>query len=302
MDAQTRGPFSPGAGAGDKNAQRKSRRTTTGPSDRAKLVVMSADPPQTSSHFPAIPPPVDVRLALLPNHPCPYLPQRTAADRAIWAGSIPAELYERFMDCGFRRSGKLLYQPACRGCRACQSLRVPVALFAPGKSQRRCSRRNADLRVTVGQPHCSEEKFRLYRRYLTEWHCRTDPEDPSAFESFLYDSPLATTIEFEYRDTSERLLAVGICDVCPHCLSSVYFYFDPADACRGLGTYGALHEIEFARQTKLDYYYLGYFVRGCGAMEYKASFRPHEVLDPDGCWREFAEDSAAGGCVPVKSR
>lgn len=263
---------------------------------------MSVEHRPTLSHFPAIPPPVQVQLAQLPNHACPYLPGRTAGDRAIWAGSIPSELYERFMDCGFRRSGKLLYQPACRGCRSCQSLRVLLEQFEPAKSQRRCWRRNEDLHVTVGPLNPSEEKFQLYRRYITEWHCRTDPEDQSAFESFLYDSPLETTIEFEYRDAAGCLLAVGICDVCPGCLSSVYFYFDPAASRRGLGTYGALREIEFARRAKRPYYYLGYFVRGCGAMEYKASFRPHEMLDPDGCWRVPQEDSGSGGCVLTKSR
>jgi arginyl-tRNA--protein-N-Asp/Glu arginylyltransferase len=256
---------------------------------------MSAEHPQTSSHYPAIPPPIEVHQAQLPNHVCPYLPGRTAGDRAIWAGSIPADLYERFMDCGFRRSGKLLYQPACRGCRACQSLRVPVEQFVPSKSQRRCLRRNEDLQIAVGPPNCSEEKFALYRRYITDWHGRSDPEDASAFESFLYDSPVETTIEFEYRDSASRLLAVGICDVCPACLSSVYFYFDPAERRRGLGTYGALREIEFAGQMKLPYYYLGYYVRGCGAMEYKASFRPSELLDPDGVWRPHAQDSATEG-------
>jgi arginine-tRNA-protein transferase len=153
------------------------------PSDfRAASAALAA-----SSHYPAIPPPVSVPLTTLPQHVCPYLPGRMAEDRAIWVGSIPAELYKRFMDCGFRRSGKLLYQPACRGCRACVSLRVPVAEFRPDKSQRRCARRNSDIRVTVARPNCTDEKFELYRKYITIWHGRSDIENATAFESFLYD-------------------------------------------------------------------------------------------------------------------
>lgn len=240
------------------------------------------------SHYPAIPAPLNLSLSGLPEHPCPYLPDRMATDRAIWAGSVPPGIYERFMNAGFRRSGKLLYQPACRGCRACLSIRVPVAAFRPDKSQRRCARRNSDLCITAGPPLFSDEKFQLYHRYVVEWHQRKDPEGPAALESFLYDSPLESTLEFEYRNREGRLLAVGICDLCPSVLSSVYLYFDPAESPRGLGTFAALHEIEFARQRGLIHYYLGFWVEGCGAMAYKRNFVPNEVLHPDGIWRTLS--------------
>ena len=239
------------------------------------------------SHYPAIPPPLKLSLAELPEHACPYLPGRTAMDRAIWAGSMPPEIYEQFMNAGFRRSGKLLYQPACRGCRACLSIRVPVGAFRPDKSQRRCARRNADLHVTEGPPQCSEEKFELYCKYLREWHHREKVDDRAAFKSFLYDSPLESTLEFEYRNENGRLLAVGICDLCPSVLSSVYLYFDPAESRRGLGTLAVLHEIEFARERGLMHYYLGFWIEACGAMAYKRSFVPNEVLHPDGIWRSL---------------
>lgn len=237
------------------------------------------------SHYPAIPPPLKITLSGLPEHPCPYLPGRLATDRAIWAGSVPPAIYEQFMDAGFRRSGKLLYQPACRGCRSCLSLRVPVAAFRPDKSQRRCARRNAGLRITADAPRSSQEKFELYRKYVTEWHRRQEPEGFSEFNSFLYDSPLEGTVEFEYRDEGGRLVAVGICDVCPSVLSSVYVYFDPAELRRGLGTFAALHEIGFARERGLGHYYLGFWIDGCGAMAYKRNFVPNEILHPDGVWR-----------------
>lgn len=237
------------------------------------------------SHYPAIPPPLRIALSELPEHPCPYLPGRVAADRAIWAESVPPAIYEQFLNAGFRRSGKLLYQPACRGCRSCLSLRVPVAAFRPDKSQRRCARRNAGVCITVGSPRSSREKFELYSKYVTEWHRRGEPEGRVAFESFLYDSPLESTREFEYRDQNGRLMAVGICDLCPSLLSSVYLYFDPAESRRGLGTFAALHEIEYAREHGLTHYYLGFWIDGCSAMAYKRNFMPNELLHPDGAWR-----------------
>lgn len=207
--------------------------------------------------------------------------------RAFMVGRMPGHVYHAFMDAGFRRSGKLVYQPICVGCRECVSLRVPVAQFEPSKSQRRCLRKNADLTVIAARPTATDEKFELYRRYCTSWHGKVgdgDSEDRESFETFLYDSPVES-IEYCYRDPAGRLLAIGICDVCEKSLSSVYFYFDPSESRRGLGTFGALYEIEQARILGIPYYYLGYWVQGCGAMQYKSNFRPSEVLHSDGVWR-----------------
>ena len=203
---------------------------------------------------------------------------------ALLTRRMPAETYTAFMDANFRRSGSIVYQPTCAGCRACQSLRVLTHDFSMSKSQRRCWRKNRDLSVTVSKPEASEEKFQIYLRYLREWHERDD-SDYDDFCDFLYISPV-DTIEFEYRDLGGRLLAVGICDRSAAALSSVYFYFDTRERNRNLGTFGALWEIAWAAQHNIPHYYLGYFVPGCASMQYKASFHPHQLLGSDGIWRD----------------
>lgn len=233
--------------------------------------------------LPPLPSPVDVPLVELPEHPCPYLTDRVAKNRALLADGMPAEMYRRFMDAGFRRSGRIVYQPICATCRACVPIRVPVATFAPTKSQRRCARRNADLAVTVARPEPTAEKFELYRRYVAERHREQDASIESFIE-FLYTSPI-DTIELTYRAHDGRLLAVGLCDVSASSLSSVYFYFDPSESRRGLGTFGVLTEIEHAGSCGIPYYYLGYWIEGCRAMRYKKDFVPSELLHPDGVWR-----------------
>ncbi len=242
----------------------------------------------------ALTPPVQVRLVNTGEHACPYLPGRIASNRAFLAERIDPEIYHAFMDAGFRRSGRVVYQPACAGCRACVPIRVVVATFTPSKSQRRCDRRNADLLLDVSPAEPSDEKFDLYRRYTLARH-RDGDDDPDpdreSFESFLYRSPV-DTLEFAYRDADHRLLAVGICDVSRRSLSSVYFYFDPAESKRGLGTYGALREIAFAREATIPYYYLGYWIEPCRSMRYKAKFRPYELLHPDGRWRRGSQAGA----------
>ncbi len=237
------------------------------------------------SAYPALPPPAGVRLVTMQEHACAYLPDRLTENRAFVAQALSGESYHDLMDAGFRRSGRLFYQPICRGCRACVPIRVPADRFIASKSQRRCARRNEDLVVSVSRAHPTDEKFDLYRRYAARRHGDLHANDPEAFCSFLYDSPV-DTLEFGYRDQSGRLLAVGICDVCTRSLSSVYFYFDPLESRRGLGTFGVLKEIEYAKRVAIAHYYLGYWVAEARTMAYKTNFEPCELLHPDGVWRE----------------
>lgn len=239
--------------------------------------------PGDACDYPAWQPPVDVRLVMTPEHPCVYLPGRMARTRAFLVDQMPGELYRRFMDAGFRRSGRIMYQPACRGCRKCLQLRVPVDSFAPSKSQRRVWRRNQDLRIAQVTPRPSAEKFELYSRYQRDWHDGTMAGDWDEFAQFLYDAPVPG-VELEYRTNDDRLIGVGICDISASSLSSVYFFFDPGESERRLGTFSILWEIDLARRLGVSHYYLGYWVDGCGRMEYKADFHPHEVLNPNGQW------------------
>jgi arginyl-tRNA--protein-N-Asp/Glu arginylyltransferase len=263
--------------------------------------LVSSPLPQTQSAYPALAPPVRIRLVTTQPHACPYLPGRDAQNRAFLAERMPGEMYHDFMDAGFRRSGEVFYQPVCRGCRACVPIRVVVGRFVMSKSQRRCWRRNADVVVTTGAPGATDEKFDVYRRFVEQrfrakGRSAPDAERPdfASFAAFLCQSPV-DTIEFTYRDGAGRLLGVGICDACPRSLSSVYFYFDPAEARRGLGTFGALWEIDYARRANLPHYYLGYWVGGCPTMDYKRNLGACELLGTDGVWRDAGHVACPAG-------
>jgi arginyl-tRNA--protein-N-Asp/Glu arginylyltransferase len=235
-------------------------------------------------------------LTVTPRQVCGYLPGRLSTFRVFEADTISAEAYQRLQDAGFRRSGTILYQPMCAGCRECVPLRVPVATFAATRSLRRALRRNGDLTVQTGAPEPTHEKWELYDRYQRQWHRKTagESDDVADFVLTLYHSPLQS-VEFEYRDRWGRLLGVGICDLCPESLSSVYFYFDPRAARRSLGTFSAVYEIQWARQAGLKYWYAGYWIRDCRSMAYKARFGPCQRLDTDGVWRELKRADAIGG-------
>ena len=221
--------------------------------------------------------------------PCAYLPGRTATHEYMLSRHLAPDRYQRLMDSGFRRSGLVVYRPACEGCRECVPIRVPARDFAASRSQRRVQRRNADVRVTIDAPRATDEKWRLYYEYRQWQHNESASDEQEDFEEFLYRSPLeeagmSRTLEMSYW-IGERLAAVGIVDVCPDALSSVYVYFDPVHAKRSLGVFSALCEIEECRRRGLAYWYVGYYIRDCRRMNYKAHYLPYELLGPDGLWR-----------------
>lgn len=216
---------------------------------------------------------------------CVYLPGRRWALRMLPAPRSD-QAYRDLLESHHRRSGWIVYRPVCRGCQACRPIRLPVARFAPSRSQRRCERRNADLTLELGPPEPSEEKRLLHNRFVESRFDRGESGFPSlaSYAEVFGPSPV-TTVEMRYRREG-RLIGLGIVDLLPEVVSSVYFFFDPDEARRSLGTFSILREIELARSTGRPWVYLGYHVAGCQEMAYKSRFRPCELLHDDGVWRE----------------
>lgn len=116
-------------------------------------------------HSPASTPPA---FLLSPEHPCPYLPDRTARSLLLDPSSTNQPAYATLLTQGFRRSGAYFYRPQCAHCRACVPLRVPVRDFAPDRSQQRAWRRNSDLDVCLRPVEFVAEHYELYLRYQRE--------------------------------------------------------------------------------------------------------------------------------------
>lgn len=243
--------------------------------------------------------PVNIpRFYVTSPSPCPYLAGRE--ERKIFtrlSGDDPGGLHDALADMGFRRSQNIAYRPACIGCNACTSARVPVADFAPGKNLARIVRRNKDLRLGFGGTTATIEQYHLLRRYL---HTRHGDGGMAAMDAFDYqmmveDSPITTyVLELREQSVNEegRLLAACITDVAGDGLSMVYSFFDPTEERRSLGSYMILRHIELAREMGLSYVYLGYWIKGSRKMHYKARFRPLELLGPGG-WQACAGPEVA---------
>ncbi len=222
--------------------------------------------------------PRPVRLYLSPEHVCGSLPLRAARSAFIDPEFLLDSIqYEHLLAQGFRRSGAHAYRPHCRGCARCVPVRVPVAEFAPDRSQRRCLARNSDLELRL-EDRLDDEHYRLYGEYLAQRHAGggMDPGDRGAFHSFLECRWL--DVRYWCFRQRGRLVAVAVVDHLPNALSAVYTFFDPALAARGLGTLAVLRQIEAAHTAGLSHLYLGYWVAGSRKMDYKRRYQPLEAL------------------------
>jgi arginine-tRNA-protein transferase len=214
------------------------------------------------------------------------------------------EYLERLLQ-GWRRFGTMLFRPACPTCTACRSVRVQVDQFRPDRSQRRTRRSNEGVvTVRIGQPSVTQAKLQLcdlYHAYQADakgWPQHPAKEAESYAESFVHH-PFPIEEWCYYLDG--RLVGVGYVDYLPSAadsgepgsesnqggLSAIYFFYDPRQRQRSLGTWNVLCLIEEAARRRLPYVYLGYYVEGCPSMSYKPRFVPNQMRGPDGTWRAF---------------
>ncbi|KAG0620172.1 hypothetical protein M758_4G195300 [Ceratodon purpureus] len=156
------------------------------------------------------------------------------------------------------------------------------------------------MKIQLKQTSFDPEEFALYKKYQIAVH-NDKPEEvkESSYCRFLVDTPLlyvapeddgsTPTCGFgsfhqQYR-IDGKLVAVGVVDILPNCLSSKYLFWDPDLAFLSLGKYSALQEIKWVQEANkvcptLLYYYLGFYIHTCPKMRYKAAYAPSELLCP----------------------
>jgi arginyl-tRNA--protein-N-Asp/Glu arginylyltransferase len=214
-----------------------------------------------------------------PAHTCSYLPEREAT--TLFADpKFPkdTDLYTLLSMNGFRRSGRHVYRPYCKACRACIPIRVPVRDFMPKRSQRRVLRRNADLHVITREARLRDDHFRLYQRYINHRHKGGGMENPTReqFVEFL-TSDWSDTVFYEFRH-GEQLLAVSVTDHLRDGCSAAYTFFDPDMPNRSLGVYTILWQLGEVARLGRHWLYLGYLINACQKMKYKREYQPQEHL------------------------
>lgn len=188
--------------------------------------------------------------------------------------------------------------------------RVPVSKTSPPaadanskivkKNSGELGSQEKKIEIRLKRSSFDYDEYYLYRKYQLRVHNDTpDHVTESSYKRFLVDTPLVYvppnddgTVpscgfgSFHQQYVVDgKLIAVGVIDILPKCLSSKYLFWDPDLAFLSLGKYSALEEIRCVRENQvhcptLQYYYLGYYIHSCSKMRYKAAYRPSELLCP----------------------
>lgn len=147
----------------------------------------------------------------------------------------------------------------------------------------------------------TEEKYEVYRKYQIAVHGdKPDKVTSEGFKRFLCDSPL---FDNQTRNAvkdihpkkygsyhlihkiDNRIFAVGVLDILPTSISSVYLFYDPEFKYINPGIFTAIKEIEYLKDIrkiddKMLYYVMGFYIHTCHKMRYKGEYEPSEILCP----------------------
>ncbi|XP_055595946.1 arginyl-tRNA--protein transferase 1 isoform X2 [Uranotaenia lowii] len=155
-----------------------------------------------------------------------------------------------------------------------------------------------EVKLVPSSEGASSISFALYCAYQTRIH--QDPPEKmkkDRFQRFLVKSPLKYSKGSQTPSCGfgsfhqqywldDRLIAVGVIDILPSSVSSVYFFYDPEYRFLALGTYGSLREVAFTRKLyqqtpSISNYYMGFYIHSCPKMRYKANLTPSYLLCPE---------------------
>ncbi|MFT4811443.1 MAG: arginyl-tRNA--protein-N-Asp/Glu arginylyltransferase [Paraglaciecola sp.] len=217
---------------------------------------------------------------------CSYLPEQDERLLIFMSDNEPTITeYDVLIGAGFRRSGTQVYRPHCGSCNACESLRLPVRMFSPSKSQKRTMKRNQDLMVRISNSD-KPEYYPLYESYINQRHADGSmfPATKEQYQGFIL-SPWNKALFIEIYATDEHahqeLIGVAVTDNLASSLSALYTFFKPEEQHRSLGNFAILQQIELARSLNKTFLYLGYQIDTCQKMSYKRNFLPHERFFDD---------------------
>jgi arginine-tRNA-protein transferase len=150
--------------------------------------------------------------------------------------------------------------------------------------------------------HYSEEKFEVYKKYQKIIHEDKESElNKNRFLNSWGSSSLVSKKEFKsdskfypkgygtydmIHRIDGKIVAVGILDILPTSVSSVYLYYDPDYGFLNFGVLTAIKEIEFLKHLRKNidnnfkFYVMGFYCYTCQKMRYKGLYHPSEILCP----------------------
>ncbi|MBD3841467.1 MAG: arginyltransferase [Campylobacterales bacterium] len=215
------------------------------------------------------------------NKQCSYFDDKMCDIHYRYMDYCSVDEQQKMLERGWRRFGNMHFVPVCRDCRECQTIRIDVKNFKFSKSDRRVFSKNKETQVYIQSPTVTSEHidlFNKYHRYM-EFKKGWDPNiiDVQEYQSSYVNGAHEFGKELLYF-RGDKLMAVALADVLPAGISSVYCYYDHDFEDFSPGRYSILAQISIAKQLKIPYIYLGYWIKEHYSMGYKERYKPFEVL------------------------
>ncbi len=213
---------------------------------------------------------------------CAYLPSKSMQMNSKKVENVSIGFATSVTQRGWIRFGRKFLYPSCVDCTECKSMRIDVKNYKYSKSQRKIINRNEESKIVIQEPSITQERINLYNKYHNYkaqrdgWNHK-DISQKEYYENFV-DGAYDFGKELLYF-IDDKLVAVDLIDILDDGISSVYCYYDPDYPRFSLGTYSLLYEIKLAEMLGLDWVYLGYWIDGYKAFEYKENFQPIEILE-----------------------
>lgn len=227
---------------------------------------------------------------------CSYFDNQISDIRYRYLHSCSTEQYQLMLERGWRRFGKMHFVPECKTCTKCVSMRIDVENYKFSKSEKRVISKNKDTKLFIRPPSITMEHLNLYDKYHKFMNEKKDwpysPIEPNEYIKSYVDAKEEYAKEFLYvRD--DKLIGVALVDVLPKSISAIYCYYDHDYQDLSIGKFSVLAQIKIAKEMKIPYIYLGYWIKDHYSMGYKESYNPFEVLknraslDEDTVWEKY---------------
>ncbi len=212
---------------------------------------------------------------------CSYLKDREQKTHYKVIDECSSDLCLSLIQRGYRRFGKMYFRPVCEQCNECQSIKIDVDNYKFSKSARRVLKKASHLKSYIQKPTLTKEHLKLFKKYHLHMKDKKDWEYTETSAENYYHSFVVGDEDFGYEVLyfdNETLVAVDLIDILEDGISSIYFYYDPDYADLSLGKYSLYKQIQFAQSTNKKWIYLGYYVKDCPSLSYKADYKPYLTL------------------------
>ncbi len=221
-----------------------------------------------------------VEFCTLENE-CAYLPDKKSRMEYKYIQNASGTLNDALTQRGWRRFGQYYSRPNCKGCQECKNLRIDALNYKFGRNARRTIKKNKNLIYTVGSPTLTNDHLKLYEKYHEFMERKKGWKKYSIKASSYHELYVAGAGRFGkeilyYLD--DKLIAVDLVDFLDNGISAIYFFYDPDFAHLSLGRYSIYVQIDLAKKFNLRWIYLGYYVKECSSLNYKANYKPYQLL------------------------